>query len=99
MWIIVFYNLMNLKNEIILQKIYFPRHKYMHVCLQNGEGGISESVCLQEGEVIGAQEQLCEAGHIDWGPHSLGHVLKTVGWQLPARKCQIVIGKGWKITN
>lgn len=63
----------------------------MHVCLQNGEGGISESVCLQEGQVIGAQEQLCEAGHIDWGPHSLGHVLKTVRWQLPARKCQIVI--------
>lgn len=71
----------------------------MHVCLQNGEGGISESVCLQEGEVIGAKEQLCEAGHIDWGPHSLGHVLKTVGWQLPARKCQIVIGKGCKITD
>lgn len=56
---------MNLKNEIILQKIYFPRHNYMHVCLQNGEGGVSESVCLQEGQVIGAQEQLCEAGHID----------------------------------
>lgn len=37
----------------------------MHVCLQNGEGGVSEGVCLQEGEVIGAQEQLCEAGHID----------------------------------
>lgn len=56
---------MNLKNEIILQKIYFPRHKFMHVCLQNGEGGVSEGVGLQEGEVIGAQEQLCEAGHID----------------------------------
>lgn len=50
----------------------------MHVCLQNGEGGVSEGVYLQEGEVIGAKEQLCEAGHIDRGPHSLGHVLKTV---------------------
>lgn len=37
----------------------------MHVCLQNSEGGVSEGVRLKEGEVIGAQEQLCEAGHID----------------------------------